>query len=99
MQRALIGFAVLSGWAFTHLTPKIGTFISFRAATTNELPYFLSETRDTDMRSSPLALLLVVAIALIARREDHRVVAGDREGSRDVRNRRATARCERGGVS
>lgn len=56
---------VALGWATTLFTPAVLSHFSYRISVGSTLPYLLSYTQNTDVRSSALYLLLVVAIAVV----------------------------------
>ncbi|HEX7192684.1 MAG TPA: hypothetical protein VF381_14040, partial [Thermoanaerobaculia bacterium] len=63
--RLLCIFFVATGWSVTLFTPVLLNRFGYRISTGPTLPYLLSYTQNTDVRSSAVHLLLVVGIAII----------------------------------
>ena len=66
MRKRIFAVAFIAlGWATTLATPMVLSALGYRIATGPDLPYLLSYTRNTDVRSSPMHFLVVVGIAAL----------------------------------
>ena len=63
-ERILAAAAIAAAWASTLLTPAVERWFGWQIATGPDLPYLLSRSPETDVRSSALALLIVVGVAV-----------------------------------